>query len=178
MTQAALTSALHLRGDLTVLRRDAASGALLFSWEKKNVITFGAGTALVTLLAPNLAFGVDAQLENQIKSMRFGTSNLAPQRSDTDLAAEAVVTGTPVRVELFDANRIVGSAGTVEFTAILDAATGNGVTYREACLFTRGTLDDPLLTSGATAFSRQVYPDQIKTAVVELEYRWRISFTV
>lgn len=178
MQQTCLTSPLRMRGDLTVLRRDAASGALLFSWEKKNVITFDAGTALVTLLAPNAAFGVNAQLENQIKSMRFGTSNLAPQRADTGLAAEAVVSGNPVRIELFDANRIVGSAGTVEFTATLDAATGNGVTYREACLFTRGTDADPLVTSGATAFSRQVYPDQIKTSVVELEFRWRISFTV
>lgn len=173
-----LASSIGIRGDLTILRRDAATGKVLYSWSKKNVITFGAGTALATLLAPNVALGINAQQESQIKSMRFGTSNLAPQRSDTDLAAEAVVSGNPVRIELLDANRLVGSAGTIEFTALMDSATGNGVTYREACLFTRGTDDDPLTTAGATAFSRQVYPDQIKTSVVELEYRWRISFTV
>ena len=167
-----------LRGDLLVIRRDARTGEQLSVWEKKNVITFGAGTALVTLLAPNAALGANAQLENQIKSMRFGTSNLAPQRSDTALAAEASVSGNPVRVQLLDANRTIGTAGTVEFSALLDATTGNGVTYREAGLFTRGTADNPLTTTGATLFARQVFPDQPKTNVVELEFRWRVTFTV
>lgn len=167
-----------MRGDLAVIRRSAHTGEILSFWEKKNVITFGAGTSIVTLLAPNAAFGVNAQLENQIRSMRFGTSNLAPQRSDTQLAAEASILGVPVRVELPDANRIVGIAGTVEFVAVLDSATGNGVTYREAGLFTRGTANDPQTTAGAVMFSRQIYPDQPKTSIVELEYRWRITFTV
>jgi hypothetical protein len=94
------------------------------------------------------------------------------------LAAEAIVTGDPVRIELLDANRVVGASGTVEFVAVLDAATGNGVTYREAGLFTRGTADDPLLTTGESMFSRQVFPDQVKTGAVTLEFRWRITFTV
>lgn len=167
-----------LRGDLQVIRRNASNGRVLSFWEKKNVITFGAGVSAVILLAPNASFGVNAQLENQIRSMRFGTSNLAPQRSDVALAAEASVLGVPVRVELPDASRIVGVAGTVEFVAVLDSATGNGVTYREAGLFTRGTANDPQVTAGATLFSRQIYPDQPKTSIVELEYRWRITFTV
>lgn len=178
MTPTCLTSPIGLRGDLAVFRRDALTGKLLYSWEKKNVITFGAGAAMVYLLAPNVSLGATVQLQSQIKSMRFGTSNLAPQRSDTGLAAEAIVSGDPVRVELTDADRIVSSSGTVEFVAILDSATGNGVTYREACLFTRGTADDPLLTSGAAAFSRQIFPDQPKSVAVELEFRWRITFTV
>lgn len=173
-----LDSPIGMRGDLSVIRRSASSGEILSFWEKKNVITFGAGVSIVTLLAPNVAFGVNAQLENQIKSMRFGTSNLAPQRSDTNLASEAIVSAVPVRVLLTDAQRIVGVAGTVEFVAVLDAATGNGVTYREAGLFTRGTADDPQTTAGAVMFSRQVYPDQPKTSIVELEYRWRVTFTV
>jgi hypothetical protein len=168
----------RLRGDLQVIRRNASNGRVISFWEKKNVITFGAGVSAIILLAPNASFGVNAQLENQIRSMRFGTSNLAPQRSDTQLAAEATVLGVPVRQELPDANRIVGIAGTVEFVAVLDAATGNGVTYREAGLFTRGTADDPQVTAGATLFSRQIYPDQPKTSIVELEYRWRITLTV
>lgn len=166
-----------LRGDLRVLRRCALSGKVLYDWEKKNVITFDAAASLAVLLAPNAAFGVNAQLENQIRSLRLGTSNLAPQRTDTDLASEAIVGLNPVRLALPDASRIV-SGGSIEFTATLDALSGNGVTYREACLFTRGTADDPLTTTAARAFSRQVYPDQPKTSAVELEYRWRISFTV
>lgn len=168
---------LPMRGDLKIIRRDAKTKAIEFVWEKKNVITFGGTQSLVKLMAPNAAFGVNAQEENQIKSMRFGTSNLTPQRTDLDLAAEAIVSSDPVRVELLDANRVVG-ADVVEYVATLNTSTGNGVTYREAGLFTRGTLDDPLTTTNETMFSRQIFPDQPKTAAVELEFRWRITFSV
>jgi len=128
-------------------------------------------------MAPNAVFGATVQEETQIKSMRFGTSSATPQRTDLDIVAEAPP-GSPVRKELLDANRVVGAAGTVEFTATLGAGDGNGETYREAGLFTRGDDDDPQLTVGATMFSRQVFPDQPKTAAVVLDFRWRITFTV
>jgi hypothetical protein len=178
MTKVGFRADVPLRGDLRIIRRDANTHNILDVWEKKNVITFVGVEALVKLMAPNAAFGATVQQESQIKSMRFGTSNIAPQRTDTGLATEAVVGGNAVRVQLLDANRVVGASGTVEFTALLDSGTGNGVTYREAGLFTRGTADDPLTTTGSSMFSRQVYPDQPKTAAVELEFRWRISFTV
>lgn len=164
------------RGDLEVIRRCALSGRPLSVWEKKNTIVYGAGTALTKLLAPNAAFGATIQEELQIKSMRFGTSNTAPQRSDTALGSEATVLGTPVRVELLDANRVVGT-GTVLFTALLDSTMGNGITYREAGLFTRGSDDDPQVTVGSLLYARQAFPDQAKDALVELEFRWRLTFT-
>jgi len=164
-----------VRGDLRIIRRSAKDGHILGVWEKKNVITYNGTDALVSLMAPNAGI---VQEELQIKSMRFGESNLTPQRTDLDLAQEAIVGGSPVRIELLDAQRIIGTS-TVEFVATLDSATGNGVTYREAGLFTRGTHDDPLST-GTTdyLFARQVFPDQVKTASVVLEFRWRVTFTV
>lgn len=180
MSDVLVDNKLNLRGDLRIIRREASNGQILSVWEKKNVITFGATEGLVKLLAPNAAYGATVQEETQIKSMRFGTSNLAPQRTDTALASEAIdpSTSLPVRVELLDANRLVGAAGTVEFVAVLDPLTGNGVTYREAGLFTRGDNNDPQLTTFTTLFARQVYPDQVKTSAVQLEFRWRITFTV
>ena len=166
-----------MNGHLEIVRRDAQTGEVLNTWSKKNLITFFGPDAVVRLLAPNVALGVNVQQENQIKSMRFGTDNTTPTRADTDLTAEAVVASDPVRIQLFDANRLVG-AGNVEFVATLDSATGNGVTYREAALFTRGDDDDPLATNGAQPFARQVFPDQEKTAAVELEFRWRITLSV
>lgn len=166
-----------LRGDLRIVRRAALSLEIVNVWENKNVITFIGTDILVKLMAPNIAFGATVQQESQIKSMRFGTSNTTPQRTDTNLLAEAIVSLNPVRVQLNDANRIVGSS-TVEFVATLASGDGNGVTYREAGLFTRGTTDDPLLTSGSSIFSRQVFPDQPKNAAVVLEFRWRVTFTV
>ena len=162
-----------MRGDLRIIRRSAVDGSLLDVWEEKNVITYGATDAIIGLMAPNAGI---TQEELQTKSMRFGLSNLTPQRTDLDLAQEAVV-GTPVRIELLDAQRIIGSS-TVEYVATLDAGTGNGVTYREAGLFTRGTASDPQVTTGAELFARQVFPDQPKTAAVVLEFRWRITLTV
>lgn len=178
MSTITVSDAPGLRGDLAIFRREAASGRVLDVWEKKNVIVYDAGTSLARLIAPNLAFGATIQQESQIKSMRFGESNVAPQRSDTDLAAEAISGGNPVRLELVDASRVHGGAGIVEFVALMDAVTGNGLTYREAGLFTRGTADDPLLTTASKLFARQVFPDQAKTAIIELEFRWRITFTV
>jgi len=172
-----LEQKLTTTGVLTIIRRDAATGKILDIWKKKNVITFSATEGLVKLMAPNIVFGATVQEETQMKSMRFGTSSATPQRTDLDLAAEAVV-GSPVREEFLDANRIVGAAGTVEFTATLGSGDGNGVTYREAGLFTRGTADDPQVTTGESMFSRQVFPDQPKSAAVVLDFRWRITFTV
>ena len=166
-----------MRGDLMVVRRSARTGDIESVWEKKNTITFAGPEAVIALLAPNIALGASVQEQSQIKSMRFGTSNLAPEVSQTALASEASVAGTPVRVELVDANRLIGS-GTVEFIATLNSGTGNGVTYREAGLFTRGTADDPVVTTGAAMFARQVFPEQPKTSAVELEFRWRITITV
>jgi len=169
---------IDIQGHLTVIRRDAASKNILDIWDKKNVITYGAAESITKLIAPNAVFGATVQQESAIKSMRFGTSNVAPQRTDTGLNVEAIV-GLPIRIELFDANRVFGSAGTVLFVATMDTLTGNGLTYREAGLFTRGDSDDPLPpNAGSTLFAHQTFPDQIKTGAIELEFRWRITFTV
>lgn len=167
-----------LRGDLRIIRRDADSLDVLTVWEKKNVITYAGVASLVYLQAPNAALGAYVQLENQIKSIRFGLNSTAPQRTDSNLVAEAVVSANPVRLAFADTDRVIGAAGTVEYVATLASGVGNGVTYREAGLFTRGTSDDPLVTSGATMFSRQVFPDQPKNSGVVLEFRWRITYTV
>jgi hypothetical protein len=169
---------INLRGDLQVIRRDALTKKILSVWEKKNVITYSGMEALVKLMAPNASFGTNVQRESQIRSMRFGTNNTQPQRTDTNLASEAALAGVPIRIELSDAQRIIGAAGTVEYVATLSAAMGNGLVYREAGLFTRGTEDAPATTSNSVMFSRQVFPDQPKTSSVELEFRWRTTITV
>jgi len=169
---------IRVQGFLEVMRRDVATGRVLSAWERKNVITYAGLESINKLQAPNAALGTNVQRENQIRSMRFGTVNTLPQRTDTSLLSEGMVDGVPVRIELNDARRIVGAAGAVEYVATLAAGIGNGLVYREAGLFTRGTEDDPVLTQGAIMFSRQVFPDQPKNASVELEFRWRITYTV
>ncbi len=167
-----------VQGVLHVTRICAVTKKPLSYWWKKNVITYAGLESLTKLQAPNAAWGVNAQRENQIRSMRFGTVNTLPQRTDTNLLNEGTVDGVPVRIELNDARRIVGAAGSVEYQATLAAGVGNGLVYREAGLFTRGTEDNPVNAHGAIMFSRQVFPDQPKNSSVELEFRWRITYTV
>lgn len=167
MTESLLHSPFELTGHLSIERRDARTHRLVSRWEKKNTIVHGAAAIIGQLLAPNAAFGVDVQLRNQLKSMRFGTDNTTPQRTDTGLLDPQLA------IELADTDRTISGA-TYEFRCFLDSTTGNGVTYREAALFTRGDNDDPSLTTGAVMFARQVFPDQDKDAFVELLFRWRI----
>jgi len=169
---------IRVEGFLHITRLDAMTGKILSFWHKKNVITYAGLESIIKLQAPNAAWGANVQRENQIRSMRFGTVNTLPQRTDTNLLNEALIDGVPVRIELGDARRIVGASGAVEYVATLAAGVGNGLVYREAGLFTRGTEDNPVHTHGAIMFSRQVFPDQPKNSSVELEFRWRITFTV
>ena len=163
----AYSSPFDIAGHLTIERRDARTHRLISSWEKKNTIVHGAAQILGQLLAPNAAFGVDVQLKNQIKSMRFGSSNATPQRTDVALGAPEIA------LVLADTDRTISGA-VYEFRCLMDSATGNGITYREAGLFTRGDNDDPLVTVGATMFNRQAFPDQDKDSLTELLFRWRL----
>lgn len=161
-----LTDRSALEGFLSIERRDARTHRLLSRWEKKNTIVHGAALALGQLLAPNAAFGASIQEQSQLRSMRFGTSNTIPQRTDTALAAPALA------IFLSDTDRTISGA-TYEFRCLMDADTGNGLTFREAAMYTRGDSDDPDVTVGASMFSRQVFPDQDKDNLTELLFRWR-----
>lgn len=162
----AFQSPFDLQGHLSIERRDARTHRLLSRWEKRNTIVHGAASIIGMLLAPNAVFGVSVQEQSQLRSMRFGTDSTTPQRTDTGL-------GSPeLALFLADTDRTV-SAATYEFRCLMDGATGNGVTYREAGMFTRGDSDDPDTTVGSTLFSRQIFPDQDKDPLTELLFRWR-----
>jgi hypothetical protein len=161
-----IVSPFDISGHLSIERRDARTHKLLSRWEKKNTIVHGAAAAIGYLLAPNAAFGLDIQERSQLRSMRFGSDNAVPQRTDIDLGAPVI------SLFLADTDRSISGA-TYEFRCLMDSATGNGVTYREAAMFTRGSADDPNTTIGSSMFSRQVFPDQDKDSFTELLFRWR-----
>lgn len=163
----AMQSPIEIQGHLSIERRDARTHKLISRWEKKNTIVHGAAALIGKLLAPNAAFGADVQLESQIRSMRFGTDNTTPQRTDVDLGAPELA------LFLEDTDRTVSGA-TYEFRCLMSSAIGNGVTYREAALFSRGDADDPDTTVGSTMFSRQIFPDQDKDSFTALLFRWRL----
>lgn len=161
-----LQSPFNLEGHLSIERRDSTTHRLVSRWEKRNTIVHGAASILGMLLAPNAVFGASIQEQSQLRSMRFGTDNTLPQRTDTGLGAPELA------IFLADTDRTISGA-TYEFRCLMDGSTGNGMTYREAAMYTRGDSDDPDTTVGATMFSRQIFPDQDKDSLTELLFRWR-----
>jgi len=174
--RASFYDGIPMRGDLTIIIRDAKTRKKIRKIEIRNKITFLAADILVELLAqrtPTLDPTPDKQL---LYSMRMGLSNTPAARSDTNL-------GTfEIGKVLADVNKITGVPGELELTAELEAGEANGVTLQEAGLFTAGSTpsaDGPVGTTPGTArmFSRQIHPAIPKTSAIVLDYSWRIAFT-
>jgi hypothetical protein len=165
-----------MRGDLTIIIRDAKTRKKIRKIEIRNKITFLAADMLVELIAQRTPTADPAPAQQRLYSMRMGLSNTPAARSDTNL-------GTfEIGKVLTDVNKITGVPGELELTAELEAGEANGVTLQEAGLFTAGTAestsDVPVATPGGTRiFSRQIHPAIPKTSAIVLDYSWRIAFT-
>ena len=164
-------SAIRMIGTLTIHVRDAKTRAILRTLTKRNTITYDAGDVVRSLIAQRATDYAPATL--QMGSMRFGTNNTAPTRSDTDLLGEVV----PVRKQLLDVNKINGVSGEISFQTTLQATDGNGNTFNEAGLFTRGATWNDSVGPSLLMFSRQIHGDIAKTSGLELDYNWTIQFT-
>lgn len=165
-----------MRGDLTVTVRDARSGAVIWSKEIRNKITFLAADLLVELIAQRTTDPTTSY--NSIYSMRMGVSNTPASRSDINLGSFVI------GKVLADVNKVTGVAGELQFIATLGTADANGYTLQEAGLFTRGSAgsptpsDTPGTAPGTVRmFARQIHPPVPKSAAITIEYSWRIAFT-
>lgn len=165
---------MKMRGRLTIHVLDSKTGRVLKTIHKQNTITFDAGNIVRGLLAQRATDHAAANLS--IASMRFGTDNTTPTRSDTDLIAEV----SAVRKQLGDSAKTNGITGEIIFQATLESGDGNGNTFREVALFTRGDTwnNDVNSSEGLEMFSRQINPAVEKTAGITLEYNWGLQFTV
>jgi len=172
-----LQDGIAMRGDLSVIVRDAATLKQIRRIDIRNKITFLAADLLVELIAQRATDPADPNY-NSMFSMRMGISNTPASRSDTNLG------GFIIGKELADVNKITGVPGELEFTAQLGAGDGNGNTFQEAGLFTRGDAlvatpsDAPSTLPGKVRmFARQIHPAIPKTIAIVLDYSWRIAFT-
>lgn len=171
-----LQDGIPMRGDLSIIVRDAKTGKERKRIEIRNKITFLAADVLVELLAQR-ATDPDTSA-NTIFSMRMGTSNTPASRADTDLGAFII------GKELADVDKVTGVPGELQFSATLEAADANGNTLQEAGLFTAGDAgsptpsDSPGVAAGdPRMFARQTHPAIVKTIAITVEYSWRIAFT-
>ncbi|MGD9210380.1 MAG: hypothetical protein PVI90_06365 [Desulfobacteraceae bacterium] len=168
----ALGSRMRMQGILTIHVRDAKTTNVLRTIIKRNTITFSAGDVVRALLAQRATDASAAEL--CLGSMRFGISSTTPTRYDTDLQSEI----STVRRELTDDKKVNGVTGEISLRATMEASAGNGYTYREAGLFTKGTVWDAAVGGNLQCFSRQVHAAVEKTASLALEYNWVLQFTV
>lgn len=167
--------AIPMRGTLQIVVRDARTLEERKRITIKNKITFLAADVLVELLAQRAA---EVPATNRIYSLRVGSTLLATPVARTDTNLGTFVAG----MALADVNKTTVAQGELQFSATLDASTGNGSTLTEAGLFTAGTLaqvnDPPGTATGTTRmFARQIHPGIPKNIAIVLDYSWTIAFT-
>lgn len=169
---ASLISRLRIVGTLSIRVRDAVTGRQLRVVQKRNTITFNAGDIVRSLLAQRSTDPAPA--EYQFGSMRFGTSDVAPTRSQTDLVTEVL----GIRKELTDGQLIDGVSGEISLDASLLSGEGNGNTFQEAAVFTLGASTYDANVSGSLQmFSRQVHAPLAKVSGIVFDYTWTYQFT-
>jgi hypothetical protein len=161
-------------GRVGLVIRDARTLEIRRRYEIRNKITFLAADLLVELLAQRTTDPVPTR--NLVHSMRMGSSNTAAARSDINLGAFAI------GKVLGDVGKVTGAPGEIQFVTTLDSGDANGITLREAGLFTAGaspsTSDTPGTTPGSTRMiARQVHPDVLKIISIVVDYSWTIAFT-
>jgi hypothetical protein len=161
-----------MRGTLVIEVRTTRRQRLIRRIIKRNVITFDAGDIIRALVAQRATDPTPASF--RMGSMRFGTNNTPPQRSDTNLIGEVV----SIRKALPDIQKIDGLSGEISFTATLASGDGNGNTFQEAGLFTFGSaLFDANVGGNLKCFARQVHAPLAKTSGVVFDYTWTLQFT-
>lgn len=153
----------HLRGDLEIVVREVNTNRRLRRMVIKNTITYAGMLAPLYLLAHDVVTPADYQITH----LWVGTGQVPPTRGDTALqiptSADPTTGG---KLVLGPSNRTVTPATSeLVITATLTAGRANGNLITEVALF---------LANGKM-FSRQVTPDVSKTALVEVDYTWRIA---
>ena len=166
-----LLSRLKMVGILYIKVRDVASGKVIRTICKRNSITYDAGNIVRQLLSQRATDALAVEL--QLGSMRFGTDSTPAARTDTGLYNEISAT----RGQLTDDAKLDGGAGEITLHAVMESGVGNGNTYREAGLFTRGPAWDSEVGGSLMCWARQIHPAVEKSSAIALEYDWTLQFT-
>ena len=169
------TDLLELKGHMRVRVLDAESGKELYREEKRNLICVGAKKAVTRLVSQASVQGApptdDDFLHTKIWAIYAGTGATPPTVNDTDLDTVGFkkACDQPFSVDLTN--------GEVECQMTIESGEGNGNTYREAGLFSRGDADDP--NTGGIAdvlmYARQLHGQIEKTSSISIEYTWRFQ---
>lgn len=152
--------AARLRGDITIIKTDVATGRETL-YSVRNTITYDGFNSALFGWAQD---GVTAN-DFRITELVVGTNGTPPTHGDVGCYAPVA----PATIALAAPNRNVStSTGELIITATLPKVSpANGSTLREVAL---------MLGNGA-CFARQVHPDMAKTIAFTLTYIWNIAIT-
>lgn len=153
--------------------------------EKRNQIVDGGRLTVLYLLRQSLLTPIQMNPNYaQLWSLSAGTNATPPAVSDTGLYDPQWTLAYGVS----DAMIYVQTVPTYEIliSVVMPTTDGIGITFQEAGLFTRGSLDDPSTLIPPlwesipfrVLFARQIHPPVLKSGIMTLEYAWRIGITV
>lgn len=167
-------SKLGFKGKLTIRVKDAKTGRVLQKIEKSNLVCVGARSAVLKLISQQTL--PSDYSYNKIWAIYCGTGTTPPTTVDTGLESVAFKKAC---AQPFAINPGSGSGpGWVEVQMLMESGEGNGNVYTEMGLFSRGSNDDPTLTSEAVMYARQIHGAIEKTSAISIEYTWRFQVTV
>jgi len=163
-------STVKLQGELRICVRDVVFNRIIRRFRFPNLVCRGAKTALAKLMSQDT---VPADYEqNKIWAIYAGTGTTDPLTTDDTLK-------TPVFKKVcthpYTVNSPVPGIVTVEMT--METGEGNGSTYTEAGLCSRGTLadpNDPAIT-GVLLYARRVHAGITKVLGMTIEYQWSLQ---
>lgn len=160
-----------LRGFIRVRAIDAGTGEVLYHEEKRNLVCKGAKEALVRLMAQ--ATTADYE-ETKLWAIYAGSGSALPDVEDTELDTVAFKKECvqPVSYSVLD--------GELSLQMTIESGEGNGISFQEAGLFSRGDNDDPNDggITGVLMYARQLHGAIAKTSGISIEYTWRFQILV
>lgn len=164
-----LTDSIRLKGYIRVRVLDAKTGEEMHREEKSNLVCIGARQAVTRLISQQTT--PDDYEHAKLWAIYAGTGSTPPDVNDTELDVVAFKKecDQPFSVNL--------STGEVEVQMTIESGEGNGYTYQEIGLFSRGDADDPNTVgiSDVLLYARQLHGQIEKTSSISIEYTWRFQ---
>jgi len=172
---------INLSGQLIVRVRDAKTGKVLQVVDTPNTICVDGLNAMQFLLTALSTPDAKTQDANKIWAIYVGTDNTTPAYAQTDLVTPEFYKAVdqPVSTDVGGTPAVLGYA-MVECQMTMQSGEGNGNTFQEAGLFTRGThaSDDPSVgRTDVNMIARQLHAAIPKDSTISIEYTWRIRIS-
>lgn len=158
---------LRFKGDITITARDVRTGEVIRQIRKSNLTVKGMRESVLRLLTQNTT--PDDYAATRVYAIYCGTGTTPPTINDTTLEAVSFkkVIETPISVNLASGHF------TVQMT--MESGEGNGLTYTEVGLCSRGDGTLGGVAEGVLLLARQTHGAIEKTAAMSLEYTWTIQ---